>query len=97
MICVNLSEQISTSRLRCVVEQQLLSGKNVLVVCHGFVVRVLIAYLNNLTPAEWEQAMLLESRHEKSVLSVPNAKPIFYRYEKDCVEQITLDEQQSKL
>ena len=69
-----------------------------LVVCHGFVVRVLIAYLNNLTPKQWKDAMVLESRHEKSILSVPNAKPVFYRYEKDCVEQIALNPQeQAKL
>lgn len=71
-----------------VVRPQLLSGKNVLIVCHGFVVRVLLAYLNNLTPLQWRKAMILETKHENSILTVPNAVPVFYNYTDKGMEEI---------
>jgi len=61
---------------------QLEMGKNVFICCHGFVIRVILAYIQNMTPADWQEAMKLEMRHEKCKLDVPNASPVVFDYVK---------------
>lgn len=62
---------------------QLKKDKNVLIVCHGFVIRALIAYLNDMKPDEWRTEMYKEVNKEKSSLHVKNADPLIYSFVKD--------------
>mmetsp|Transcript_2783 Transcript_2783/g.3268 ORF Transcript_2783/g.3268 Transcript_2783/m.3268 type:complete len:270 (+) Transcript_2783:82-891(+) len=59
---------------------QLEQGKNVFICCHGFVIRVILAYIQKLSPSDWQIAMKKEIRHEKSALDVPNATPFAFDY-----------------
>ncbi len=65
------------------IRPQLKAGKNVLFVCHAFVVRVLLKYMYNLSDKEWYRQMALESDHKLrkySVLRIPNAHPVVFKY-----------------
>lgn len=67
------------------IEPKLRQGKNVMVVAHGFVQRVLIKHLVGMTDEEWVTHMKLESdpvveNRKKSRLLAQNAVPVTFSY-----------------
>jgi len=61
---------------------QLNQGKNVLICCHGFVVRAILAYILELSPQDFRHQMDLDLAHDPaSLLHSKNAIPRVFSYE----------------
>jgi len=68
------------------IRPQLVAGKNVLICCHGFVVRALVAHILRLNPLEYRQHMLLDLKHDKaSLLRSANAIPRVFKFTADAL------------
>lgn len=75
------------------IQPKLEQGKNVMVVAHGFVQRVLIKHLVGMTDSEWVEHMKLESHAEvekrkSSKLLAQNAVPVIFSFTKDSVVRV---------
>lgn len=58
---------------------QLCGGKNILICCHGFVIKAIIAHLEGIGAEEWRENMRNEKHKDKPCkLRTPNAIPIIY-------------------
>jgi len=82
------------------IRNQLEQGKNVMVCCHGFVIRAILIHILNLSPREFTQEMNLDIAHDpKSLLACKNATPRVFAYKSGdgTFTDVTHDLNKSKL
>jgi 2,3-bisphosphoglycerate-dependent phosphoglycerate mutase len=78
------------------IQGQLDQDKNCMICCHGFVIRVLIKYLTQMSDEDWYRHMALEAskdpkEYKRSLLRTENATPVIFSYDIKSKTFIRLD------
>lgn len=70
------------------IRPQLVKKKNVLLCCHGFVIKALVAHILDLQPREYAAEMDRDLAHDpKSLLASPNAVPRIFQFTPDAEDE----------